>query len=348
MPLEDLVGPNKFIDDFVREWPLGIDPFAEGDDHIRGVKNVLQNSFPTVAEARYPVSFEPGPAGNGEEKQGANELAVGTTLQRPSAPSTGAMRLNSETGYIEQWNGLAWVNKFAVTDRSNTYDGQSDAVQEPAELYRANVVPVVNQYYSNLAFEAGAGPGGTEQGALRWYTSPDAVTRHRMAVRTANNEAGTKLMVGDGVMVPTADNPADIEDPGRGYLNAKNGLLIDGKPIVEVSESGLFAWDWSQQIRWAHGLSGRPHFVHGHFVCQTAQFEYVPGDEFFYGTQCATIGGNSSWTYMSQLILENDTECLFQVGPNVMVAPKVTGGAGSTVTPSYWQFYFRAFRINGV
>ncbi len=55
MPLEDLVGPNKYLDALVKEWPLGIDAFSEGDDHIRGIKNVLLNTFGPLAQL-YDVS----------------------------------------------------------------------------------------------------------------------------------------------------------------------------------------------------------------------------------------------------------------------------------------------------
>jgi hypothetical protein len=43
MPLENLEGPDVFIDDLNNAWPLGSDTPAEGDDHLRGIKNVLRN-----------------------------------------------------------------------------------------------------------------------------------------------------------------------------------------------------------------------------------------------------------------------------------------------------------------
>jgi len=47
MPLENLVG-NKFISDLNANWPAGTDLPDAGDDHIRGIKNVLQKTFPNV------------------------------------------------------------------------------------------------------------------------------------------------------------------------------------------------------------------------------------------------------------------------------------------------------------
>lgn len=46
--LEDLTGGSKYIDDLVATNPLSNDAKSEGDDHIRGVKNVLKNTFPNV------------------------------------------------------------------------------------------------------------------------------------------------------------------------------------------------------------------------------------------------------------------------------------------------------------
>jgi microcystin-dependent protein len=46
MALEDLTGPSKFIANLVPANPTPDDFRDEGDDHIRGIKNVLKNSFP--------------------------------------------------------------------------------------------------------------------------------------------------------------------------------------------------------------------------------------------------------------------------------------------------------------
>lgn len=52
MALEDLTGASKFIDDLVNTNPVGsTDAVSTVDDHIRGIKNVLLNSFPGVTGA---------------------------------------------------------------------------------------------------------------------------------------------------------------------------------------------------------------------------------------------------------------------------------------------------------
>lgn len=47
MPLENLVGA-KYIDSLNENWPAGTDLPDAGDDHLRGIKNVLKRSFPGV------------------------------------------------------------------------------------------------------------------------------------------------------------------------------------------------------------------------------------------------------------------------------------------------------------
>lgn len=51
MSLEDLTGSSVYINALVATNPPGTDPKAQGDDHIRGVKNVLKNTFPNISGA---------------------------------------------------------------------------------------------------------------------------------------------------------------------------------------------------------------------------------------------------------------------------------------------------------
>src|SRR5262245_2928030 len=51
MALEDLTGPSKFINALVIGNPVSIDDRREGDDHLRGIKNVLRNQFPSFSGA---------------------------------------------------------------------------------------------------------------------------------------------------------------------------------------------------------------------------------------------------------------------------------------------------------
>jgi len=58
MALEDLTGSGKYIDDLVSTNPTATDNVAQGDDHIRGIKNVLKLTLPNVAGAITPTHTE--------------------------------------------------------------------------------------------------------------------------------------------------------------------------------------------------------------------------------------------------------------------------------------------------
>lgn len=47
MPLEDLTG-SQTINNMNPAWPLGSDLPDAGDDHLRGIKNAVQNTFPNI------------------------------------------------------------------------------------------------------------------------------------------------------------------------------------------------------------------------------------------------------------------------------------------------------------
>jgi len=57
MALEDLTG-TKYLDDLVATNPAAGDNVSEGDDHIRGIKNVLKTTFPNIDGAVTPTDTE--------------------------------------------------------------------------------------------------------------------------------------------------------------------------------------------------------------------------------------------------------------------------------------------------
>ncbi len=57
MALEDLTG-TKYIDDLNSSNPAAGDNVSEGDDHIRGIKNVLKTTFPSIDGAITPSDTE--------------------------------------------------------------------------------------------------------------------------------------------------------------------------------------------------------------------------------------------------------------------------------------------------
>ena len=48
MALENMTGPNAYISAMVQTNPTNTDPEGEGDDHLRGIKNCILNTFPNI------------------------------------------------------------------------------------------------------------------------------------------------------------------------------------------------------------------------------------------------------------------------------------------------------------
>ena len=81
MALEDLTG-TKYIDDLVSTNPAAGDNVSEGDDHIRGIKNVLKTTFPNIDGAVTPTDTE-------INYVGGVTSAVQTQLDAPVAKGIG-------------------------------------------------------------------------------------------------------------------------------------------------------------------------------------------------------------------------------------------------------------------
>ncbi len=91
MPVESA----QFINTLTPEWPLGTDPESAGDDHIRMVKQVLQNTFPNFTSQLTPSADD-----------------INGVIPHLSY-STGADFDASEPGVMTLWNpthdGAAWL-----------------------------------------------------------------------------------------------------------------------------------------------------------------------------------------------------------------------------------------------
>jgi len=94
MPVENpsIEYPNKaYIDDLNPDWPSGSDFPSDGDDHIRGIKNVLKQTFPKLTG---PVTLT-----QDEINSGSKLLEAGTVclFYQNKAP-TGWKRVNPTQG----------------------------------------------------------------------------------------------------------------------------------------------------------------------------------------------------------------------------------------------------------
>jgi hypothetical protein len=67
--------------------------------------------FPAVTASNFTMTVPAikGVALSGDASTGGAYLPVGTTAQRPSSPTTGQVRFNSDLVKLEYWNGTAWI-----------------------------------------------------------------------------------------------------------------------------------------------------------------------------------------------------------------------------------------------
>ena len=160
MALEDLTG-TKYIDDLVATNPAAGDNVSEGDDHIRGIKNVLKTTFPNIDGAVTPTDTEinyvggvtsgvqaqldtPVAKGDGSSQDGYIQLncsqnSHGIKLQSPphSAGASYTLVFPNDDGSASQYlqtNGsgvLSWAGVDALPSQSSnsgkflTTDGSS-------------------------------------------------------------------------------------------------------------------------------------------------------------------------------------------------------------------------------
>jgi len=91
MALEDLTG-TKYLDDLVATNPAAGDDVSEGDDHIRGIKNVLKLTFPNIDAA---VNATPTELNYVDGVTSAIQTQLGAKLPLAGGTMTGALTLSA-------------------------------------------------------------------------------------------------------------------------------------------------------------------------------------------------------------------------------------------------------------
>lgn len=105
MPLEDLTGPSKFVNALNSLNPDGAtDRVNEGDDHLRGIKNVLKNTFPNITAA---VTATAAQINSWEARIAAREVAG---LQPAAQNPIGTVKITTDnTNPGTYITGTTWV-----------------------------------------------------------------------------------------------------------------------------------------------------------------------------------------------------------------------------------------------
>ena len=116
MPVETF----NYIDSLNTANPTATDNVSEGDDHIRGIKTTLKNTFPNVNGAVSKTDEELNNTISQTSSTGSAPLPSGTTAQRDSTPSAGYLRWNTTDTSAEVYDGSAWT---AVGGGNTTDEG---------------------------------------------------------------------------------------------------------------------------------------------------------------------------------------------------------------------------------
>ncbi len=154
MPLEDLEG-TVYIDALNELWPLGTDFPADGDDHLRGIKNVLKNSFPNLT----------GPITLSQDE-----------LNRGSIPA-GAVMLFYNAAAPEGWTRVAGITAtralrvVASTEEGGAQGGSDDPIRNDV------VVSHTHKVQGNTG-------GQSVSHAHSGNTNYDGEHNHRIGIKT--------------------------------------------------------------------------------------------------------------------------------------------------------------------
>ena len=160
MPLEDLTGTDKFIAQLINTNPAGTDARNEGDDHIRGIKNVLINQFGAMSAPVVPAGV-PGPAAFAG--WAAYLLPVGTILDFAGAAVPAAF-LACDGSAVSR---TTFANLYAALGGALSPWGQGDTVTtfNVPNFRRRVAVGSGGTGTAVLANTVGAVGGAEQQGA---------------------------------------------------------------------------------------------------------------------------------------------------------------------------------------
>jgi hypothetical protein len=159
MATEDLTGTDKFVDDLVATNPVATDSVSDGDEHIRGVKNVLKNTLPnvtaavtaTAAQLNKTASTFTGADGSAAGASGMVTAPVATDntkfLKGDGTWATPAGGGSSTTA------GIIWDNHSTST----AYDYDNDGTEATTSATAATDITVVDDKTLLLTHAADAG-----------------------------------------------------------------------------------------------------------------------------------------------------------------------------------------------
>jgi len=218
MSLEDLTGTEKYIDDLTNTNPVASDPKSEGDDHIRGIKNVLKNSFSgvtgEVTSTHTELNLLDGIAAIKDEDNMASDSATSLATQQ------------SIKAYVDATNEL-------VEDTTPQLGGDLDCngkqIQwsKGADVASATALPVLTDgNYFDVT-------GGTTITSINTTGGAGTLIKlHFDGALTLTHHA-TNLILPSGANITTAaGDEAEFVEYGAGTYRCTNYSKANGEAVI--------------------------------------------------------------------------------------------------------------------
>ena len=329
MPLEDLDGPDKYLNALNKDWPLDDDPRPEGDNHIRGFKNVILNTFGSLNRL-YDLTkaiFYNEPASGQPTNTGSQPSAVGTTAQRPENPIQGAWRLNTDINnpsfpLQEFYIGNLWRQQPLLQAQAlwenDQYFKVVDAAEDPANAVKLMFGKAIFDQWGRMYTVAiNDDPGGYG----------------RLIFGVRNNGSIFDLMSLDNQDGLQLNQVPKIERGGRRILE-QQFVSYEATPV---------AFSLGQVVTFTHGLGWRPKLYKAYLVSTEPDGGFATGTEVEFGTVCATNDTQNNFeSAISTLYVDQDTTLKLRIS-NRRIAVANSSGGFHTIDVSKWQVFVRAW-----
>ena len=210
MPIEPMEGA-RYIADLNEKWPLGSDEPSSTDDHLRGIKNILKNTFPNLT----------GPVTGTQDDLNATAIPSGSTmLFYQKNPPAGWSRATITNDYLVR-----------VIKDSSSVGGTTGGTDNPK---LNNKVPVHTHRVS--------GNTSTES-ATHNHSGSIGSDSHTHTVSEVIGDPGGGLAFGSGRDLKTKTTSSDSHSHSV-TINSANANHNHSLTITSDNNTGSNATDW--------------------------------------------------------------------------------------------------------
>ena len=249
MALEDLTG-TKYLDDLNASNPAAGDDVSEGDDHIRGIKNVLKLTFPNVdaavnatpTELNYvdgvtsaiqtQLDAKVTNATHTGDVTGATALTI--AVDAVDIPMLSATGTASSSTFLRGDNSWVAVTTDLVGDTTPQLGGFLDAngnymqTEKGADIVSASplVITTVGDYFDVT---------GTTNFAVMTVAADRQFTLQFDGILTMTHHATTLDLPSEANITTAAGDVATFQSTGANTVQCINYTRADGTAIVGAS-----------------------------------------------------------------------------------------------------------------